>query len=184
VGRGVAAGICHRVHAFDLALTTPLTLPPGARAARWLARALAHSGDMPVWIALLAAAWFLGDESWKTHALVTAAGLALLEGVVIGIKVLIRRRRPAGTDGMIYRRTDPFSFPSGHAARAVLLCLLAARMGPAAAFIVIVAWSPVMVVSRIAIGIHYVLDVAAGAILGGALTAAVIAAALAAGAGI
>jgi len=113
---------------------------------------------------------------------VTAAGLALLEVVVIGIKMLIRRKRPAGTDGMIYRRTDPFSFPSGHAARAVLLSLLAARMGPAAAFIVIVAWSPVMVVSRIAIGIHYVLDVVAGALLGGALTVAVVAAALAAGA--
>ena len=177
-----ATGIRRKARALDLALTSPLQLPAGARAARWLARAFAHSGDMPVWLVLLAVAWFLGDDAWKTHAVVTAAGLALLEVVVIGIKMLIRRKRPAGTDGMIYRRTDPFSFPSGHAARAVLLSLLAARMGPAAAFIVIVAWSPVMVVSRIAIGIHYVLDVVAGALLGGALTVAVVAAALAAGA--
>jgi len=136
---------------------------------------------MPVWIALLVAAWFLGDDAWKTRALVTAAGLALVEVVVIGIKVLIRRSRPAGNDGMIYRKTDPFSFPSGHAARAVLLSLLALRMGPAAAFIAIAAWSPVMVVSRIAIGIHYVLDVAAGALVGGILTLIVIAAAVALG---
>ena len=139
---------------------------------------------MPVWLALLVAAWALGDDAWKTRALVTAAGLALVEVVVIGIKVLIRRKRPAGTDGMIYRKTDPFSFPSGHAARAVLLSLLSLRMGPAAAFIAIVAWSPVMVVSRIAIGIHYVLDVAAGVVVGAVLTIIVIAVASALGAGI
>jgi membrane-associated phospholipid phosphatase len=182
LGRGDAAGIRQRIRSVDLALTTPLVLPEDSRWARLVARGFAHSGDMPVWIVLLAAAWFLGDDAWKTRALVTAAGLALVEVVVIGIKVLIRRKRPAGTDGMIYRRTDPFSFPSGHAARAVLLSLLAARMGPAAAFISIVAWSPVMVVSRIAIGIHYVLDVAAGAAVGAVLTAIVLAAAAALGA--
>ncbi len=184
VGRGIAAEIRGKAHALDLALTAPLVLPPGARAARLVARALAHSGDMPVWIALLVAAWFLGDDAWKTRALVTAAGLGVVEVVVIGIKVLIRRKRPAGTDGMIYRKTDPFSFPSGHAARAVLLSLLAARLGPQAAFVAIVAWSPLMVLSRISIGIHYVLDVAAGALLGGVLTAVVLAAAVALGAGL
>ena len=137
---------------------------------------------MPVWIALLAAAWLLGDDSWKVRALVTFAGLALVEVVVIGIKMIVRRRRPVGTDGMIYRKTDPFSFPSGHAARAVLLSLLAFRMGPLPAFIVIIAWSPVMVISRIAIGIHYALDVVAGAALGGLLTAIILQAAAMAGA--
>jgi membrane-associated phospholipid phosphatase len=163
-------------------MTSPLVLPETSRFVRLVARGLAHSGDMPVWIALLAAAWLLGNDAWKTRALVTAAGLALVEVVVIGIKVLIRRKRPAGTDGMIYRKTDPFSFPSGHAARAVLLSLVAARMGPAAAFIAIVAWSPVMVVSRIAIGIHYVLDVAAGVLVGAVLTVILLAVAAALGA--
>ena len=137
---------------------------------------------MPIWIALLAAAWLLGDDTWKLRALVTFAGLALVEIVVIGIKMIVRRRRPAGTDGMIYRRTDPYSFPSGHAARAVLLSLLALRLGPLPAFIAIVAWSPLMVISRIAIGIHYALDVVAGAVLGGLLTAIVMQLAAMAGA--
>jgi membrane-associated phospholipid phosphatase len=184
LGRGDAAGIRERIRSIDQTLTSPLVLPEASRFARLIARGFAHSGDMPVWLALLVAAWALGDDAWKTRALVTAAGLALVEVVVIGIKMLIRRSRPAGTDGMIYRRTDPFSFPSGHAARAVLLSLLSLRMGPAAAFIAIVAWSPVMVVSRIAIGIHYVLDVAAGAVVGAVLTIIVIAVASAVGAGI
>jgi membrane-associated phospholipid phosphatase len=125
---------------------------------------------MPIWIALLAAAWLLGGDTWKLRALLGFAGLALVEIVVVGIKMIVRRRRPAGTDGMIYRKTDPYSFPSGHAARAMLLSLLAFRLGPVPVFIAIVAWSPVMVISRIAIGIHYALDVVAGAILGGLLT--------------
>ena len=80
---------------------------------------------------------------------------------------------------MIYRKADPYSFPSGHAARAALLCLLAWHLGPVPAFIAIAVWSPFMVVSRIAIGIHYVFDVVAGVLLGCALTAVVLAAAAA-----
>jgi undecaprenyl-diphosphatase len=182
VGRGGAGGLRERIRSIDASLTAPLILPQTPRTARVVALGLAHSGDMPIWIALLAAAWFLGDEAWKLRALVTFGGLALVEVVVIGIKMVVRRRRPEGTDGMIYRKTDPFSFPSGHAARAVLLSLLSLRMGPAAAFIAIVAWSPLMVISRIAIGIHYVLDVAAGALLGALLTAIVLQVAAVAGA--
>ena len=73
---------------------------------------------------------------------------------------------------MIYRKADPFSFPSGHAARATMLCLLAVVFGPRAAIIAITIWSPFMVLSRIAIGIHYVFDVAGGIVLGVLLTLA------------
>jgi undecaprenyl-diphosphatase len=66
---------------------------------------------------------------------------------------------------------DPFSMPSGHAARAVMLCILSFLMGPPAAFWAILAWSPVMVLSRIAIGIHYVFDVILGGVMGALLTA-------------
>ena len=179
---GGSTGLREKIRSIDASLTTPLVLPQRPRTARLCAVGLAHTGDMPIWIVLLACAWFFGDDAWKLRALVTCAGLALVEIVVIGVKVIVRRRRPPGTEGMIYRRTDPFSFPSGHAARAALLSLLALRMGPAAAFIVIVLWSPVMVLSRIAIGIHYVLDVLAGALLGAFLTVVLVAIAGALGA--
>ncbi|MGO9308531.1 MAG: phosphatase PAP2 family protein [Spirochaetia bacterium] len=165
------AGLREKIRSIDALLTTPLVLPQGSRAARLCALGLAHSGDMPVWIVLLAAAWVFGDDGWKLRAVVTFAGLAFLEVVVIGVKTIVRRQRPAGTEGLIYRKADPFSFPSGHAARAVLLSLIALRLGPIPAFVSIVAWSPLMVLSRIAIGIHYVLDVVAGAALGALLTA-------------
>jgi undecaprenyl-diphosphatase len=137
-----------------------------------VALVLAHSGDSLIWGALCAAAWFLGGHEWKVRALTCAVGLVVMEAAVIVLKVIVRRRRPPGDLGRIYRRTDPYSFPSGHAARAAMLCILAASLGPATAFSAIAFWSPIMVFSRIAIGIHYVLDVVAGVFLGWGITEA------------
>jgi undecaprenyl-diphosphatase len=170
-----ARGLWARLQSIDQSLTGPLTLPRGRSVSQTLAVGLAHSGDSPVWLVLLAAAWLLGDGLWKERAIITFAGLALAEVVVILVKMAVRRKRPPGERGMIYRKADPYSFPSGHAARASMLCLLAWQLGPVAAFAVIVAWSPFMLLSRIAIGIHYDLDVIAGIVLGGILTAIVLA---------
>jgi membrane-associated phospholipid phosphatase len=171
---GQAGGRPSRVQSFDNALTAPLTLPPRRGAAQVIALVLAHSGDIYIWAALLLAAWLLGDGAWKMRAIVMGSGLVLTEIVVVIIKNIFRRKRPPGTSGAIYRRADPYSFPSGHAARAAMLCLLSWQTGPLIAFIVIAVWSPFMVISRIAIGIHYVLDVLAGIVLGGLLTAVVL----------
>jgi membrane-associated phospholipid phosphatase len=123
---------------------------------------------------LLAGAWFLGGAAWQVTALLGVLGLGVLEVVVIGLKTVIRRPRPAGSHGLIYRKADPFSFPSGHAARAAFLCILGWTLCPPLAAAAVTAWSPVMVGSRVAIGIHYVLDVAAGLVLGALLTVAIL----------
>jgi undecaprenyl-diphosphatase len=164
-----------RITLIDRELTGALTLPPGRGPASVLALALAHSGDSYIWAALTAAAWFLGDTRWRTWGLLTFTGLVLAEIVVIGIKFIVRRKRPPGTAGRIYRRADPYSFPSGHAARATMLCILAWKASPLAAFVAVAAWSPFMVIARVAIGIHYVSDVLAGIALGGLLAAILLA---------
>ncbi len=41
--------------------------------------------------------------------------LFALAVIVLAIKFSIRRRRPEGEWGAMYRKTDPHSFPSGHA---------------------------------------------------------------------
>ena len=166
-----------RIQSIDSSLTMPLTLSPGSRLVQVAALGLAHSGDIWLWAGLCAAAWFLGNTQWKTRAIIVFAGLVVAEIVVIGIKACFRRPRPPGDAGRIYRKADPFSFPSGHAARATMLCLLAIVFGPEAAAIAIVVWSPFMVLSRIAIGIHYVFDVAGGILLGVLLTLGLLAAA-------
>ncbi len=167
--------LMERVSAFDHWLTAPLTLPERCRVARGVAIVVAHSGDAAVWAGLVVAAWFFGDAAWKGRALITAAGLVVTELIVVGIKFVLRRPRPPGTSGMIYRRVDPYSFPSGHAARAAMLIVLAATLGPAAMLAAVASWGPVMVLCRVAMRIHYVLDVVVGLGLGTGLGFGVIA---------
>jgi undecaprenyl-diphosphatase len=165
------AGLWARLQMIDQALTGLFTLPRQRRVLHFFALGLAHSGDGPVWVGLVAAAWLLGDSRWKARAVVAFTGLVLAEIVVIAVKMIFRRPRPPGGSGMIYRKADPYSFPSGHAARATMLCIIAWQLGPLPAFLAILLWSPFMVVSRVAIGIHYVSDVIAGIFLGWILTA-------------
>jgi undecaprenyl-diphosphatase len=62
---------------------------------------------------------------------VELAGIGVLAAMVLGIKFLVRRKRPEGEWGQIYRNTDPHSFPSGHAARAFLIAVIASALAPA-----------------------------------------------------
>jgi undecaprenyl-diphosphatase len=84
----------------------------------------------------------------------------------MGLKFVIRRRRPEGRWGSIYRNSDPHSFPSGHAARAFLIAVLAAGLGPAWAAIALWLWAPLVSIARVAMGVHYLSDVVAGLIVG------------------
>jgi undecaprenyl-diphosphatase len=125
-----------------------------------------HTGDSWFWLAGLALLYFLGSEYWKTRALVFAVGIAVTAVIVMVIKFTVRRRRPEGELGQIYRKTDPHSFPSGHAARAMMLAVIASGVGPAWLSISLVAWAIAVVMARVLMGVHYLSDVLAGALLG------------------
>jgi undecaprenyl-diphosphatase len=94
--------------------------------------------------------------------LVTAA-------IVMLIKFTVRRRRPEGEWGGLYRKTDPHSFPSGHAARATMLAVTALILGPNWFGWLLILWAPLVILARVAMGVHYLSDVLAGAMLGGGL---------------
>jgi membrane-associated phospholipid phosphatase len=164
-----------RADRLDAILTPPFVIPARRRIVHTAALVLAHTGDAAVWAVLLAIGWLLGDVAWKGRALVTAAGLIVTELVVVSIKFLIRRPRPEGRSGLIYRKMDPYSFPSGHAARAAMLIVLFAVSYPPWSIVAVSIWGPAMVLARVAIGIHYVLDVVAGAVLGAGLAWGVLA---------
>ena len=66
----------------------------------------------------------------------------------------------------MYRRTDPHSFPSGHAARTILIGVLAIGLGPGWLAIILCIWAPLVALARVAMGLHYLSDVVAGALLG------------------
>lgn len=133
---------------------------------RWLATLLAHSGDSWFWALGLAVVAWQGDATWRAWAWRIFLAIAALAVLVMSLKLVIRRRRPAGDWGAIYRNTDPHSFPSGHAARAAMLAVLLCAWGPAWAAPIALVWAPLMSVARVALGVHYLSDVIAGALLG------------------
>ena len=133
---------------------------------RSLAIFLAHSGDSWFWLLALALVWWLGSAEWKSKSLIFAAAIIAAAVVVFVIKLTVRRQRPAGDWGNIYRSTDPHSFPSGHATRAVLLAILAIDLGPPWLALLLGVWAPLVILARVAMGVHYVADVIAGAALG------------------
>ncbi|HVM73075.1 MAG TPA: phosphatase PAP2 family protein [Anaerolineales bacterium] len=133
---------------------------------RTCAAFLAHSGDSWFWWAGLALLWWLGNSFWRPWALTMLLSIIGLAVIVLAIKFTIRRRRPEGEWGRFYRSTDPHSFPSGHAARATLIAILAIWLGPGWLAILLCIWAPLVALARVAMGLHYLSDIAAGAVLG------------------
>lgn len=127
---------------------------------------LAHSGDSWFWWAGLALLWWRGGAFWRPWAMRVLVCILILAAVVLAVKFAIRRRRPEGEWGAIYRTTDPHSFPSGHAARTILIAILATGMGPGWLALVLWIWAPLVALARVAMGLHYLSDVLAGALLG------------------
>jgi undecaprenyl-diphosphatase len=133
---------------------------------RTAAAFFAHSGDSWFWWAGLGVLWWLGNSFWRPWALTVLLSIIALAVVVLAIKFSIRRRRPEGEWGTIYRSTDPHSFPSGHAARAMLIAVLGIGLGPVWLAVILCAWMPLVALARVAMGLHYLSDVAAGIVLG------------------
>jgi undecaprenyl-diphosphatase len=150
----------------DSQLTQRLRIAEKPGLLRSAAVFLAHSGDSWFWIAGLVLVWLLGDLFWRARAVFYLICIILLAVLVLLVKFSVRRRRPEGDWGGIYRNTDPHSFPSGHAARAAMLAVLAIGLGPAWFGVALAAWAPLVSLARVAMGVHYLSDVLAGVLLG------------------
>ncbi len=151
----------------DLRLSRQMRLSPAAwRGWRWLAAFLAHSGDSWFWLAGLGIVWLVGSPAWRYRAAAMAIGTVFLAALVLAIKFSIRRRRPDGEWGAIYRNTDPHSFPSGHAARSVFLAVMAWSLGPPWFAWVLILWAPLMSLCRVTMGVHYLSDLLGGMLVG------------------
>ena len=131
-------------------------------------RFFAHSGDSWFMLPVMGLIWLAGDGLWKWRMLVMAIAICITALVAVGLKQLIRRRRPDGEWGLVYRSTDPHSFPSGHAARMVMLTILSFATGPGWLTALFLIWTPLVALARVAMGVHYLSDVVGGALLGAA----------------
>jgi undecaprenyl-diphosphatase len=155
------------------------------RATRWQERravlgtfrAVSRLGDGPLWLALAV----LMPAAWGMAALPTVARFAVV-GMVAAVLVRALKRWtvrprpfasglgiPAGAAPL-----DPWSFPSGHTLHAVAFNVVTAADLPLLA-LALAPFTLAVAASRVALGLHYPSDVAAGAGLGLLLAAAVLA---------
>jgi len=129
----------------------------------WLALTQLGAGPLYFLYALWRA-FFRGD---RNLGLLLALGWAL----VSGLKAWVNEPRPFTLDPTV---ADPRavtgaftpSFPSGHAALAALFAFRLAHPGPAWGYLLATAWTLLVGLSRVRLGVHYPADVLAGWALG------------------
>lgn len=135
---------------------------------RRIALLLAHSGDGVIWSAAAVGA-FLGLPQYREPILYATLAMLLAALLVWVCKIVIRRKRPSPiSTNIVYRlpRHDPFSFPSGHAARVASIAA-SAHLFPDLPGLhtlrwLLVVWVAGVCWARVSLSAHYVLDVIVG----------------------
>lgn len=155
-----------RLRRLDARGTARLRALASGRAARAALSVAAHSGDSIVLVPVLALLWWLEGFSAGSIVVSLAGGFLLSVVLTTLVKYAVRRRRPAGDWGALYRKTDPHSFPSGHASRTVTLTVIVLARGLVLPGLLLALWSLLVGFARVALGVHYLLDVTAGYLLG------------------
>ncbi|MGV7976123.1 MAG: phosphatase PAP2 family protein [Anaerolineaceae bacterium] len=133
---------------------------------RWLLIILGHSCDSWYWLIFLSLLLFFGNADVRARTLFWIFGLIGLAAFVLALKFIIRRPRPEGEWGRIYRVSDPHSFPSGHAARAAGIAVMIGTMASALVIAGLGAWALGVGLSRVALKLHYLSDVVVGWMIG------------------
>jgi len=165
----------NRLFALDARLSSRLRLQPGSGGLWRAAVLLAHSGDSWLCMGAFGLLWLFSQGFWHRSAALFVMAIGVQALIIFPLKQMIRRPRPQGEWGSIYRTVDPHSFPSGHATRVALLAVMAAGLGPAWFAAALILWAPLVALARVATGVHYLTDILGGALIGAAMGAAALA---------
>lgn len=150
----------------DRTFSEKFRIPENKPGIKRIAAFLAHSGDSWFWGAALALLWFIGPANWRPQILLLIVGILFTAVSVLALKFLIKRPRPEGEWGQIYRSTDPHSFPSGHAARAIMLTTIMLLSGYAWIGVGMLIWALMVDFARVGLGVHYFSDILVGTAIG------------------
>lgn len=158
----------HQIQRLDEAgfiwLSTQLRFTPEARPALWVSR----SGDGYGYLAFIVFAYGMGWPEASLLTLLLLAGFAIELPCYWALKNLLRRPRPyqhLSPLVAVITASDKFSFPSGHTTAAFLFASLCSTQLPELTFYLYI-WASAVGLSRVALGVHYPTDIAAGAVLG------------------
>jgi membrane-associated phospholipid phosphatase len=158
----------------DAAFSSRINVAERPGLLRTLAILITRTGDGLTFLVLVALIYLLGSEYWQSLALVWLAVDLATFLCVQAFKVAIRRPRPLGEWGKMYRITDPHSFPSGHSARGGALAVVGLLLMPPIIRPLAAVWGALIALSRVMLGVHYASDAVAGFLLGAAVAAVIV----------
>lgn len=159
--------LIQKITEFDEKISSSLRIVPQEGFLFKTAALIAHSGDSWIWCGVLFILWVFSSGDRERTIAYWGGTIALTACFVFILKRVIARTRPEGEWGNVYRKTDPYSFPSGHAVRGGLILMLAVQTFSQKWIILLfVVWAILMILSRVATGVHYFLDVIAGFLIG------------------
>ncbi|XP_033178932.1 phospholipid phosphatase 6 isoform X2 [Bombus impatiens] len=121
------------------------------------------------WItSILAFIWILNNKNLYQMQVNLLMALILDIIIIAILKAYIRRRRPAVNDDPFSLGPDKYSFPSGHASRSVLIFYFFKYLWPVSdiCLLSISIWIFAVILSRLLMRRHYILDISAGIFLG------------------
>ncbi|EZA52143.1 phospholipid phosphatase 6 [Ooceraea biroi] len=110
--------------------------------------------------------WIFNNSNLYQMQVNLLIGLMLDIILVVVLKAITRRRRPASNDGDASAKKD--SFPSGHASRATFIVYFFLNLWPLPLICMppLLAWSFSVSMSKLLMRRHHVLDILAGIALG------------------
>jgi undecaprenyl-diphosphatase len=129
---------------------------------------LARFADGPIWLVIAATCYVIGGNALRAVTIKGFVAVLTTAILVTAIKFTLRRERPRGAESASWTAMpsyDRHSFPSGHAARMASIATIATaaetRLLPAGILLTVA-----VALARVALGIHYLLDVAVGMLVG------------------
>lgn len=147
--------------------------PSLTQSARWVSR----SGDGHLYIAIGGLLAFFEPAQGLNFFLFALLAFAFEVPGFLLLKKLIKRDRPFTAMPNLVSTTiepaDKFSLPSGHTAAAFVMATMLVAFYPVVAPLAF-AWAVLVGASRVILGVHYPLDILAGAVLGTACSGLVL----------
>ncbi|RYZ94980.1 MAG: phosphatase PAP2 family protein [Moraxellaceae bacterium] len=134
----------------------------------WWARLCSISGDGLIYVAAALGLWrfnLLGPLK------LLALGFTIERSVYFFAKPTFRRRRPSAALPQytaLIQPADAFSFPSGHSSAAFLFATCVYLLDVNLSLLAFI-WAANIAVSRVMLGVHFISDVVAGALIGVAI---------------
>jgi undecaprenyl-diphosphatase len=163
-----------RLGAIDWPIARALALRHDRRAPIAAANALSRLGNGPIYLPIVGAVILFHPHQALTIVLCAAASILMLHCIYPAMKRATARARPRDVEAVFpdsIPTLDKYSFPSGHVMTLTAALMPIVYSAPRTWPLGLAAWAA-MSWSRLAIGHHYASDVAAGTILGAAVSGA------------